>query len=236
MIKTEKYFDNREISNEYYQNYKMPSYLLNSLPEDKEAFILDIGCGYGQVLADLKKRGYKNIKGIDILHEAVKNVNAMKIAAEKIDDLIDFCKQSTQLYDFIIMSHVLEHIEKEKIIEVLSLIKNKLLKQKGSLLIVVPNAQSNTGVYWAYEDFTHMLLFTAGSVLFVLRTAGFKSIKFLDAKGVADSSLIKKTIKLFFLKIYELKIKFWNGVTSSFYHKPSPIIFTFDLKALTINE
>lgn len=230
------YFENRGIAYDYYKNYKMPSYLKNCLPENKESKILDIGCGFGQALCEIKKIGYTNIKGIDILSGAVEFVKSLDINVEKIDDLGEFCLNSAEQYDFILMSHVLEHIEKDKIIKILSLIKTNLLKSSGSILIVVPNAQSNTDCYWAYEDFTHSFLFTAGSLQFVLKSAGFSNIRFIDVKGVDDSPLIKKLLKLFFLKIYVLNKRFWNIATSSFYHKPSPVIYTFDLKALASND
>jgi len=214
----------------------MPSYLKNNLPENKDSAILDIGCGYGQLLSELKKVGYTNIKGIDILSHAVDFVKSLDINSEKIDNLAEFCLNSKERYDFILMSHVLEHLEKDSIIKVLTLIKTNLLKPNGAILIVVPNAQSNTDCYWAYEDFTHSLLFTAGSLLFVLKSAGFKNVNFLDVKGVDDTTPFKKIFKLFFLGMYMLNKQFWNSITSSFYHNPSPVIFTFDLKVLARND
>ena len=58
-------------------------------------------------------------------------------------------------YDFIVMNHVLEHLEKSLIIRTLQLIKRFLMKPNASLVVMVPNAQLNTGCYWAHEDFTH---------------------------------------------------------------------------------
>lgn len=65
-------------------------------------------------------------------------------------------------------------------------IKETLLTDKGQVFIRVPNAQSNIGCYWAYEDFTHNLLFTAGSLLFVLCSAGFENIKLIDQYGLEN--------------------------------------------------
>jgi hypothetical protein len=97
---------------------------------------------------------------------------------------------------------------------------------------MVPNAQSNTGAYWAYEDFTHHTLFTTGSIYYVLKSAGFDSIEFLDPQGTSNSGFAIKIIKRLFLKVYKLKKLFWNKVTSSSYHEPSPEIFTYELKVL----
>ncbi len=44
---------------------KMPKYLKQILPADKSARILDIGCGYGNLLYGMREAGYKNIQGID---------------------------------------------------------------------------------------------------------------------------------------------------------------------------
>lgn len=82
------------------------------------------------------------------------------------------------------MSHVLEHLPKDMIIPVLQKIRDSLLNKDGELCIMVPNAMSNTNCYWAYEDFTHNTLFTPGSLLFVLREAGFSDITFLDPDGL----------------------------------------------------
>ncbi len=130
------------------------------------------------------------------------------------------------------MSHVLEHLEKSTIIRTLQSIKQYLLKPEASLVVMVPNAQSNIGCYWAYEDFTHNTIFTAGSLCFVLKSAGFESIEFLDPDGLEASGPIVKWLKRFLLFAYKANSNFWNRVTSSSFHRPSPQIFTYELKAL----
>ncbi len=104
--------------------------------------------------------------------------------------------------------------------------------ENATLLVVVPNAQSNTGSYWAYEDFTHFTLFTSGSVPYVLKAAGYDKISFVDRYGLDGTPLIRKLFKSFFLFLYCLNYKFWNYITSSFFHQPSPQIFTYDIKVL----
>lgn len=56
---------------------------------------------------------------------------------------------------------------------------------------MVPNAQSYTGAYWRYEDFTHNIMFTAGSSTYVLRSAGFENIEFLDPDGTMYMNPVK---------------------------------------------
>lgn len=85
---------------------------------------------------------------------------------------------------------------------------------------------------WAYEDFTHNTIFTAGSLCFVLKSAGFESIEFLDPDGLESSRPIVKWLRKFFMFVHKANIIFWNRVTNSSFHCPSPQIFTYELKAL----
>ena len=135
-------------------------------------------------------------------------------------------------YDYVLMSHVLEHLPKEYIVPMLQKIREEILAVEEALCIMVPNAQSNTDCYWAYEDFTHYTLFTAGSLFYVLREDGFTAIEFLDHDGLGNSTGWKKFVKRLLLKAYIKNKLFWNKVTGSAYHQPSPMIFTWELKCL----
>ena len=227
-----EYFNLRNIKQTYYEEYKIPMYLRCVLPVEPHAKILDIGCGFGQMIQALKKEGYSNLKGVDISDEAIDYCLKQGLEVIKITDLRQFCVTSGNKYDFIIMSHVLEHLDKSTIIDIVGQIKNNLMNQGASLLVVAPNAQSNTGCYWAYEDFTHTTLFTAGSLYFVLKAAGFESVEFLDPDGLTYSRPIIKQLRKFFLFIYKMNVGFWNMVTDSSFHRPSPQIFTYEIKAI----
>lgn len=69
-----------------------------------------------------------------------------------------------------------------------------MLADNGIIFISVPNAQSHTGCYWAYEDFTHSYLFTAGSLEYVLRAAGFSNVHIVDADCTTGCSLKRKIL------------------------------------------
>lgn len=231
-IKESKYFSARNVDVSFYDLYKIPKYLLKVLPQNKEANILDIGCGLGQYLNEITKMGYTKTLGIDISDESIKACTEKGINVIKIEDVITFSKTVTEKYDFITMSHVLEHVDKDKIIDTLIAIKTYLLKEGGAFVVMIPNGQSNTGGYWMYEDFTHSTLFTAGSIIYVLKSAGFEEINFLNPDGTDDMSFVKKFIIKTLLKWYRFKEDFWNIVTQSSFHKPSPRIYTFELKVL----
>lgn len=183
----------------------------------------------------LEQDGYTNVKGIDICYESIDHCKSIGFDVELIKNICDYSVSHKNMYQIIIMSHVLEHIDKNKIIETLTSINN-MLTDGGKLIIMVPNAQSYTGSYWAYEDFTHTTLFTSGSLLYVLKAAGFKNIKFLDVKCVEGLSLPKKFFRLLFLWVYKAKNKFWYLVTNSSHHRSSIQIFSYEIKASAIKE
>ena len=68
---TSRYFELRNVDPSTYENYSMPTYLRNVLVGCEDAKILDVGCGFGQMLSALKKDGFSQVKGLDIAKNAV---------------------------------------------------------------------------------------------------------------------------------------------------------------------
>lgn len=222
------YFEARQVNAETYVNYKLPSYLKN-LP--KEAKILDFGCGLGQSLRALKDLGFKNLYGADINAPAMESLAQAGIKAKLIVGYKEVYDEDFSKFDVIILSHVLEHFPKEDTIPFLQFINQKLLAPNGSLFVLVPNAQSSTGCYWAYEDFTHHTLFTAGSLLYVLKCAGFKTIEFFDIDCFDGVNILKKPLRKILLLLFRFKTKMWNFATASSFHTASPVIYSYEIKA-----
>ena len=224
------YFALRGVTDFSAENYVLPPFFLTSLPADKNINICDLGCGFGRLMTGLKNIGYKNVYGIDQETEAIDWCKKEGLSADFISIKDFVLKEVTNRFDLVIMSHVLEHVPKEDIISTLISIKENILKPGGTIYIIVPNAQSTTGCYWAYEDFTHSTLFTAGSLLYVLKAAGFEEVTLVDPQCLAGLSKPRIYVRKFLLNIYRLKNTFWNKVTASSFHKPSPEVYSFELK------
>ncbi len=228
-IQKNNYFKYRNIGSSTYENTSLPFWIKSEI-ENNDLKILDYGCGFGQNIQSLTNERFKNVYGVDIEKQAIascisKGFNVKELDLENLKNPFDI------KFDVIILSHIIEHIQKNEIINTLVFIKNEFLSDGGKLLIAVPNAQSNTDSYWAYEDWTHTTLFTSGSIYYVLKAAGFKTIEFLDIDCTLDiKSKIKVYIRKFFLRLYKLNKNFWNKVTCSSYHQPSPQIFSYEIK------
>lgn len=165
----------------------------NLLPLDKNAAIIDVGCGMGYFLLYLKNKGYNNIEGVDICDEQVKWCrNNVCRNVEKVDNLLNYFSQSISLYDLIIMNDLIEHLPKEEIVEMLAMAR-KSLKPGGHLICRLPNMSNIFGVYLLYNDFTHETGFTEYSLQQLLQLSGFSNIVILGNK-VRINSLWKKPL------------------------------------------
>jgi len=225
-----KYFKYRRVSESTYESFDIPFWIESRLPNKKNK-ILDYGCGFGQVMTSLNKAGYSNIYGVDIEDDALEYCAKIKLNVKKLD-LLDLENPFDFKFDAIVISHVLEHIPKQAVVDTLKVIKEKFMSEESYLLIAVPNAQSNTDCYWAYEDWTHNTLFTSGSLYYVLKAAEFEVIEYLDIDSTEGRSFLQKYFRKIFLGIYKINKRFWNIVTNSGFYKESEDIYSYEIKCL----
>jgi len=107
--------------------------LLRNLPIDKSSKILDVGCGDGALLYDLKEIGFVNLLGIDpYIEKDLQHKNGLNILKKNIFDLYE-------KFDLIMFHHSFEHIKEQ--FETLNKVK-ELLNPEGVLLICVPTVSS----------------------------------------------------------------------------------------------
>jgi ubiquinone/menaquinone biosynthesis C-methylase UbiE len=111
---------------------------------DKQRFILDIGCSGGILLDELKMNGFNNIYGIDASESGI---NICKLKKHNNVLVMDGAQTgfADNMFDVIIASNVLEHIENDEkaIIE-----WNRILKYNGLLILFVPAFQ----ILWSHHD------------------------------------------------------------------------------------
>jgi len=103
----------------------------------KNALILDLGCGPGYFLNEMKAREYTNLVGVTLSPEDVKICEDNGHKVEKFD--LSFLPQHKGYYDesvdFIFLRHALEHSP----FPIFSLMEyNRVLKQGGKIYIEVP--------------------------------------------------------------------------------------------------
>ncbi|MEK7555437.1 MAG: class I SAM-dependent methyltransferase [Patescibacteria group bacterium] len=172
------------------------------LPKDKNAKILDFGCGNGGFVYWLQKIGYQNVEGIDASGEQVEV--AKKLGIKNIYQLKDI--DAVDKYDIVFMKDVLEHFNKDEIMALLEKI-HKALKDRGVLIIQTPNAESPFSGRLRYGDFTHEISFTESSVRQALLVSGFKNVVVCGTYPIVHG--IKSLIRFILWRIIELKLRFY---------------------------
>ena len=79
------------------------------LPSDRNARILEIGCGMGYTLTLLQEMGYTRAEGIDIDPGQTKACETKKLNITLVNDSEAFLRERPESYEIIIALDVLEH-------------------------------------------------------------------------------------------------------------------------------
>ncbi|MGH9502724.1 MAG: class I SAM-dependent methyltransferase [Terriglobales bacterium] len=151
------------------------------LPMRKDAAILDIGFGGGWFIAACLKLGYTNIAGADFLIANKAHVGDWARGAVILhqieSDIGDFLGQRPEEYDFIHMSHVIEHIPKYGLLGLGDAIF-RALKKDGILLLRTPNMEGPTANSSLFVTLTHEYGFCGSNLKSLLDICGFDDIRF----------------------------------------------------------
>jgi SAM-dependent methyltransferase len=166
---------------------------------DKNACILDVGCGSGRLLDALQSLGYKSASGIDIDPGQVDACHKKGLNVTLVEDSRAYLETHPQTFDQILAFDLIEHIPHDHQLEFVAAIVNAL-KPGGSIVCTVPNANSWVGMRYRYIDWTHHESFTEHSLDFLLYSGGFRNIRVLPAeKPPRPESIFKIRGVLFYL-------------------------------------
>jgi 2-polyprenyl-3-methyl-5-hydroxy-6-metoxy-1,4-benzoquinol methylase len=151
------------------------------LPSNKKSAILDIGFGDGWFLAACLKLDYTNLFGADFGIENKGYVAEWKkgaIALYEIEnDVGTFLSTHAAQYDFIHMSHVIEHIPKYSLLWIVDALYNAL-KPGGILLLRTPNMEGPTPNSSLYVTLAHEYGFCGSNLQSLLDICCFDDIQF----------------------------------------------------------
>lgn len=144
--------------------------------------VLDVGCGPGQLGAELKARGVRRVVGIEL------NPSAARVAADRLDEVLTLNVETDEVpyadgsFDYIVYGDVVEHL-----VDPWSVLRahRRLLRETGSVIISTPNigywpviADLLRG-RWEYRDHgtmdgTHLRFFTRKGLQQLCEQAGYQ--------------------------------------------------------------
>ena len=186
-------------------------------PADKEAAILDIGVGNGEMLHLLKDSGYINAEGADISKSAVNACVARGYRCTLTENTVDFLRSHPGKFAMISMFHVIEHISKDDIIPVITACY-EALTDDGVLILETPNMASHDAVYMRYVDFTHVTGYTEPSLRQMLMICGFRKMTIFGTDIFINrtlSNLLLRILNKIYSFVFRLKRRLFGLRTAA---------------------
>ena len=172
----------------------------NILPKEKNAKVLELGCGMGRWLLALKSYNYDNLKGIDVDASQISIAKKEGLNVE-LADAHEFLESNNDKYDVIYCIDVLEHVDKDKQVKLLREI-NKHLTNNGFVVLRIPNVFNPTWGMMRYEDFTHCSIYTDRTINFLLNNSGFS---YVINRPTHQETIELESMKKYFYDLYKLQ-------------------------------
>lgn len=154
--------------------------ILPLIPSDKNSALLDMGCGFGSLIYTLKKKGYTNLKGIDLSEGQVKVAHELGLTEIELQDLLPYLKNNKNTFDVITGIDIIEHFSKDELVEVLTCVKDAL-KPNGTAIFRTPNLDAPFATLFSNGDFTHENYINYSSANQLMLSMGFKNIQVLNS-------------------------------------------------------
>lgn len=134
----------------------------------KQQKVLDVGCGTGHLIRDLREIGYQ-AEGIDpFISAEISDRWGIRVSKKSLPEV-------TGAYDLVLFRHSLEHMPRQ--LEVLCSARTRLLPG-GTCVVCIPVvgwAWRKYGVHWSQLDAPrHLFLHTVKSFTLVAAKAGFR--------------------------------------------------------------
>lgn len=166
------------ILNKQYESY-LP--FIKKIPD---GIFLDIGCGAGEFVDYLVKNNI-NAHGLDTNGKEIERLTQRGLNGICVDAETHLETNNT-VYSGISMLEVIEHIPKEKIDSLLSLIYQKLTPG-GAVLVETINVKNSLAFHSFYTDPTHQRPIPIDLLTFMLQWHGFINAKIIYTTPIATN-------------------------------------------------
>jgi 2-polyprenyl-3-methyl-5-hydroxy-6-metoxy-1,4-benzoquinol methylase len=177
------------------------SYLRGWLPDDPGAPIVDVACGYGRLIRYFAKRGYTNVRGVDISPEQVEIARNISPRVE-LGSVVEFLGRNRGQFALVTALDIVEHLSKNEVLPFLDACHGAL-RSGGTLIIQTPNADSPWSVGVRYGDFTHEVCLGPQVLKTLLSVCGFRGFEAREQGPVLHGPLSL------------LRVLLWHGYRAS---------------------
>ena len=198
-------------------------------PSDREAHVLEVGCGYGALLHVARDCGYGNVEGIDVSREQVDAAAALGIEGVRCGDLLpSLADLPPESLDAVVAFDVLEHFARDELIPFVDAV-HRVLRPGGRWLVHVPNGESPFVGTIRYGDLTHELAFTRQSLAQLLLASGFSDVSSHEDTPVAHGP--KSALRAGLWALIRASLRLYTAAETG---ETSGHVFTRNLLAVAI--
>lgn len=189
--------------------------------KNKNAKILEVGPGNGNLLSAMKLKGYENLYGIDFKDNAFKDLEkkGIKTALSNIEEGNPF----NEKFDVVIMNNVIEHF-----LNPFNVLRNlkKSLSKDGKIILITPNSNAIELLlfknYWAgFHAPRHIYLFNDKNIRLLAQGLDFLKV---IVKPIVDPGQWSISIQNIFQDKELTKTKLKNGM--AWYLMPLSLVTT----------
>jgi cyclopropane fatty-acyl-phospholipid synthase-like methyltransferase len=191
-------------------------------PPNKDAAILDVGCGHGAVLYFAQAAGFVNARGVDGSPEQVAEAARLGIPGVVQGDLMTALRACpAESLDAVVAFDVIEHFTRTELLTFADEV-HRGLRRGGRFIIHTPNGDSPFCGMMRYHDFTHELAFTRASINQMLRSCGFADVRCYEDAPVPHGA--KSSARWLLWKVIRAALRFYLAVETG--SAPSDTIFS----------
>ena len=183
-------------------------HLRDWMPRNKDAAIVDVGCGGGRLLYLFKNMNFNNAMGVDISPEQVafsRKINSSVVEA----NVLDWLEEHPSSFDLITGLDIIEHLHKPEVLRFLDACY-KALKPSGRLIIQTSNAESPWGSQHRYNDFTHEVSFCPGLLSKMFHLVGFRNVEIRETGPAPLGYSVISTFRYVIWQSIRLSLMIWN--------------------------
>lgn len=184
--------------------------IIKHFPKNKDASILDLGCGHGAFIHFIREAGYTDVIGVDRSPKQIQEADRLGIKGiskcdlmEKLNSLPSGCKSVIISFD------VIEHFTKGELLPFVDEVF-RVLKKGGIWIIHTPNAESPFFGKVFFGDVTHEIAFTRTSISQLLKSSGFNGVSCYEDAPIPHG--VKSVIRYFLWNCIRSILRFYLTV------------------------
>jgi 2-polyprenyl-3-methyl-5-hydroxy-6-metoxy-1,4-benzoquinol methylase len=176
-------------------------------PPNRDAAIVDLGCGHGALIHYARELGYQHVTGIDRSAEQVAIARRLGIDGVREGDLMEALLAMPEAsHDAVMTFDVIEHFHKAELIPFADQVI-RVLRPGGIWIIHTVNGGSPFFGRVRYGDLTHETVFTEQSLRQLLVSSGFASVKCYEDVPVAHG--VKSSLRWLLWEAIRIALRLW---------------------------